>query len=459
MRILIYIFLLFQSTVVCAQEVIDSIIPIKRSRFFTDIVKREGGVTCMQADYSDAYLKYKSLFLKGLPVEYLTAGNQLVLHFGRSGKLYRMEDRGDSLLYFVRMDKTVNYNYNINSYLFYSQGEIYELGGYGFWKSNGLLRQYNKVDQEWDIAPTNKEVHIGPVSSVRYGAWIDSSREFVYVPFQVIVNDGQQSLDNGLRTIFQAQRLNVKTRYWEDLGVVTDVAYRLLKDANWGSYASDKGLLLGFVKGLYFLDFINNRILFYNDPSLVQTLLRLQSYSHSYYHKGWVYNLNPLSYKYDSVSLDPAIFKPIGETIWYTPFPYGEVIGSVLFLLTIGVLLVYRSRKAKRLASLPVADPLLNAHPFTETEQALLQLLLGRSEKGLTANISDINYVLGVKDKTPGMQKKVRSDVMNNINEKYAFLSRQKEPVVQSIRSESDKRYFEYLINPACRETLRGLLP
>ena len=56
------------------------------------------------------------------------------------------------------------------------------------------------------------------------------------------------------------------------------------------------------------------------------------------------------------------------------------------------------------------------------------------------------------------MQKKVRSDVMNNLNEKYAFVTHQKEPLVQSIRSESDKRYFEYLINAACRETLKQLL-
>ena len=458
MKKLVYVFLLLYSSLCIGQEIIDSVIPIKRSRFFTDILKREGGISCMRADYSDAYLKYKSPFLRELPVEYLTAGNKLVLHFVRSGKLYRMEDRGDSLLYFVRMDQTVNNNYNNNSFLFFSQGEIYELGGYGFWKSNGLLRQFNRVDREWDIAPTNAEVHLGLVSSTRYGAWRDPRGEFVYVPFQVPVNDGLDSLENGLKTIFRAQRLSVKTRSWEELGVVSDVAYSLLKNANWGSYTSDKGLLLGYIKGLYFLDFVNNRISFYSDPSLVQTLLRLQSFTHSYYHKGWVYNLNPLTYKYDSVALNLAVFKPIGEKIWYTPFPYDVVIGGMLFLLLIGAIIVYRSRKIKQSGRSAVLAPLANAHPFTETEQSLLQLLLGRSDEGLTANIADINYVLGVKDKTPGMQKKVRSDVINNINEKYAFVTHQKEPLVQSIRSESDKRYFEYLINAACRETLKQLL-
>jgi len=63
-----------------------------------------------------------------------------------------------------------------------------------------------------------------------------------------------------------------------------------------------------------------------------------------------------------------------------------------------------------------------------------------------TATIPEINYILGVKDKNIGMQKKVRSDIINSINEKYRYQSSNTEPLIQSIRSEEDKRYFEYLI-------------
>jgi hypothetical protein len=96
--------------------------------------------------------------------------------------------------------------------------------------------------------------------------------------------------------------------------------------------------------------------------------------------------------------------------------------------------------------------------PFTEVEQALLSLLLNRSENGQTANIGDINYVLGIKDKSPGMQKKVRSDVISSLNEKFAFVTHSKEPLVQSVRSEFDKRYFEYLINADFRDDLKRML-
>jgi hypothetical protein len=53
---------------------------------------------------------------------------------------------------------------------------------------------------------------------------------------------------------------------------------------------------------------------------------------------------------------------------------------------------------------------------------------------------------LGVKDKNIGLQKKVRSEIFNGVNEKFKLISDWDEPLVQSIRSESDKRYFEYMI-------------
>ena len=112
-RIFFYIVFLLLPALSFGQEEIDSVITIRRSKFFTDIQGRRGGISCLQGVQTDFYIKYKSPFLRALPVEYLYTPEGLVLHFGRSGKLYRMEDRGDSLLYFVRMDRTINYNYNI----------------------------------------------------------------------------------------------------------------------------------------------------------------------------------------------------------------------------------------------------------------------------------------------------------------------------------------------------------
>jgi CRISPR/Cas system-associated endonuclease/helicase Cas3 len=84
---------------------------------------------------------------------------------------------------------------------------------------------------------------------------------------------------------------------------------------------------------------------------------------------------------------------------------------------------------------------------FSETEKTLINLLISKSTKNRTISIEEINYVLGVKDKNTGLQKKVRSDTFNDINEKFRFLTQIDQVLIQSKRSEEDKRYFEYYIN------------
>ncbi|MFM8806168.1 MAG: hypothetical protein ACKOD1_02300 [Sphingomonadales bacterium] len=398
--------------------------------------------------------------LKEYPVEYLPIPEGLILHLGRSGRIYRMEDRGDSLLYFVRLDKTVNYNYNIGSFLFYSKGELLELGGYGFWKSNGLLRRFNPKDKEWDIVPTNREVHVPMMAAWRQGAWVDARGDYVYVPYEQIVNDGLVTGNN--LTQFNSTdfyRLDIKNRIWQKLGVTTEKAFEIIRAANWTCFPSDRGLFLGFTKGIYHFDFVSNQISFNPNPALVQSLMRIQSNQHGYYHKGWFYSFNPITYNYDSLHYDMGTFVLTGDRIWEKPFPYVAAGTALALLALVSGLVGLRFLKQRR--KLPSPPPIgiePTPRPFTEVEQALLALLLSRSEKGQTANIGEINYVLGIKDKTPGMQKKVRSDVISSLNEKFAFVTHRKEPLVQSVRSEFDKRYFEYLIHPDFRADIKRML-
>ena len=48
----------------------------------------------------------------------------------------------------------------------------------------------------------------------------------------------------------------------------------------------------------------------------------------------------------------------------------------------------------------------------------MITFLITKCRKKQKADINELNYVLGVKDKKTGLQKKVRSDTFNKINEK-----------------------------------------
>ena len=95
---------------------------------------------------------------------------------------------------------------------------------------------------------------------------------------------------------------------------------------------------------------------------------------------------------------------------------------------------------------------------FSETEISLMNMLVAKSKINLTATIDEINYTLGVKDKNIGMQKKIRSEVFNNINEKYSIFSNSDNSLIKSIRSSSDKRNFEYMIDEAMIESITAFL-
>jgi hypothetical protein len=95
---------------------------------------------------------------------------------------------------------------------------------------------------------------------------------------------------------------------------------------------------------------------------------------------------------------------------------------------------------------------------FTETEISLIQLLINASGAKQNVEISEINRVLGIKDKNLGLQKKVRSDVINAINDKYTFITQGEINLIASVRKEDDKRFYEYFIVPTEVKTAQKLI-
>ncbi|MCU0368307.1 MAG: hypothetical protein MUF39_05710, partial [Cyclobacteriaceae bacterium] len=87
-----------------------------------------------------------------------------------------------------------------------------------------------------------------------------------------------------------------------------------------------------------------------------------------------------------------------------------------------------------------------NLDVFEPRERDLLKLILIKSKLNQTASIEEINRVLGIAEKSPDLQKKHRSDVINSINSKYHLVSGSSENLLSSKRSDFDKRSFEYLI-------------
>lgn len=95
---------------------------------------------------------------------------------------------------------------------------------------------------------------------------------------------------------------------------------------------------------------------------------------------------------------------------------------------------------------------------FNATEKDLIVLCLERSETGGYADIEEINHVLGIKNKNKGLQKKVRSEVFNSVNNKFREYTKSNNGLIESVRNKNDKRYFDYFIESRNFSAVRSLL-
>lgn len=425
-----------------SQEV-DSVLTIKTSPFFTQMLSRKGYLAPIQTAANSITLpESKRLQAKGQIL--IKTPKQLYLYFAGTGWLYQLKQEKDSVLLFQRIDRTENINYNIDAVVFTNGENLYNLGGYGFWKSNGTLRKFNFTDREWDVEPVDTEVH--PPGNP-FLSWFHAGSSTLLVPYEQELNSGIKQDENPISITHKTYRLDLKTHNWEVLGE-TGLKFRdITAVAHAGRLTTDNGYLVPFNGLVYWVDFIHNQILVFDNSSLAQTLLRVDSHYLHYYDQQKLYLLNTQNWRYDSVSINPKDFVATGHPVWNTSTNYLSL--SLIALLPALALLLTWYLVWRKKSHTPETDQVAKKYlvNFTETELSLINLLLERSRDNRTASITDINYVLGIKDKNTGMQKKVRSDIINSCNEKYSYLSQQDTPLIQSIRSETDKRYFEYLIS------------
>lgn len=421
----------------------DSLLFVKKNQFLIDLSHRPGSFTLNDAA-PNSIAKVMSLKMKERGQQLLKSNDQLYLHFAGGGLLYQLQEfkETDSLLLFKRLDHTQHDGYNFAAFLFSSSNEIYNIGGYGFWKSNGTLRKFNKKDREWDVAPVNQEIFIPGIPSTN---WFDQQSEILYTPYQQIVNTGLSNKEEKNQIIKDVYSLDLKNYQWEKLGKITDKAFELLQNSSIHT-ATTLGLLIATEDDVYLIDYGHNQISQIHNSSYAQSLSRLGNQHLRYYYQGKLYLYNTNNQQYDSLTINHSAFLITGNPIWEKKQPWIWIIIGLIGVLVGGGILYNFIRKKKK----PNYSPEQFGAPikinFTETERSLIKLLLEKYKEGNTATIHEINYVLGTKDKNMGMQKKVRSDVINSINEKYNYLSQDQTQLIQSFRSETDKRYFEYLI-------------
>jgi hypothetical protein len=401
----------------------------------------------------------KGTFLAANAQKLIKQGADIYVFIEQTGFVYKLKTYDSITCLFKRIDHTINLNYNIDCKNFIYKDQLYSFGGYGFWKSNGHLRKFNFEDSEWDIIPLNEEI-----MSSNY-AWFDPNKGRLYVPLQRVINAGVIGPENvkGI-TVLTSHYLDLNQHKWFRLGDLNDDLVKNLQiDINASGFLSiDEGLLHLIHDEAYIFDFRNNRVLKSLNADFNQFLIRRAGLNNMFIYKGFIYSYVESTKTFNLYPFNLSQFEIVSTSIWDNEKKAMKIILLVGFILLIVVSIIWLiNRLVKRklvAAQLKILKSKSANQAFSATEAALIQLILSATLKEETVDIHQINHVIGIKDKNIGLQKKVRSDVINAINDKYEFIANSNVLLICSSRKEDDKRFFEYFINPAEMKSIQSIV-
>jgi len=423
------------------------LITVKNSIFFKKIVATSSKPLVLRGP-AQTFVQFNHPVLGIREQVAIKTDSHFYIAISGAGRLYQKVAATDSLLYLKRIDDNENINYNLGAFYFTNGESVFNHGGYGFWKTNGTVRGFNFKDGEWDVFPTNIEVYnpIFPGSS-----WFDASKNALFVPYQQVINSGLKGFQSAAGKIIEGMMyLDCKTWDWLQIGKVKANYLNIIKNAKIKVH-NQSGYFISDGEDVYWFNFLNNSVSINRNRTLAQSINRLDNSGIQYYKEGILYNYIPASGDLDTLVIDESKFEKEQVAMWGMDFELNTLwpllLGAFIFVVGM-VYFIVAKKKTAPAANLVVYNGGVKKLDvsFNQTELSLIDLLIEKSIGGSTATISDINYVLGIKDKNLGMQKKVRSDVINGINEKFKYATSQDMQLVMSVRSESDKRYFEYFI-------------
>jgi hypothetical protein len=95
---------------------------------------------------------------------------------------------------------------------------------------------------------------------------------------------------------------------------------------------------------------------------------------------------------------------------------------------------------------------------LSDQEKNFLSYVYSHSVDERLTSITEINKTLGTSNKSVEIQKRVRGEIINGINQKLSIISKVKRPVIDKSRSDFDKRSFEYFIRKEHFELVNDIL-
>jgi hypothetical protein len=370
-----------------------------------------------------------------------------------------------------RIDSTYFTGYNYLSLFFSIDTTIYSFGGIGFWHSNGNLRKYNKTANEWNIKRSDKSIPW--IYSTNQLFYIDTLEKKLYFNGQGLFFDAgltQGKLDSS--NLGKLYCLDIEKGRLNELGIYEIESTGFFGQTPWGAIISFDKLA----------DYKNNKL--YNlSENVKDRLYKLLANSRSndfiWHYSFWLdsalyFTCN--DQKYDSVVIHKSDLIPTNQPIYISPsgtisknksiqIPSSWVSIIIFALLSVFILYgKYLKRNFNKILSQNIYNKQDNKtfvnerFKFNEVELNLIRIIFENSILRKMTSINEINNILGCANKNIEIQKRLRSDSINTINQKFCMNLLIDYKIIERKRTDFDGRSFEYYIDEKHLQQVSKLL-
>ena len=383
----------------------------------------------------------------------------------------------------IRIDSSHFSGSNFGMMPFIRNGQAWQFGGYGFWRSRDMFTRFDVHTGKWRNEYSDSSVtgHLtlyfyDPVTDAFYmcGSYRNRPHDMHRTDFSDVV-----------------YMFKFRDRKWLKLGKIALVSNpselsNALPLRNTALFDSGLVHLMGSQTSFY--DFRNNlhaRIRVGADTALLRIGARSGQYDRAWEHCIMIGDslviilANDEQVNIQKLHLRSDMFEPIGK-IWSdetdrinTSSATGIFVWLMFGLLSIGVAWFFFNRKSYQSKSFfryprkqtfikPINDDIGDWSVFWRglrpSHQILLQYLAveGDPEKGVDAE--DINHVLGISRRPPGLQKVHRNRALHSINQVYQQTFRTEALLIDRLKDPIDRRQKRFCITQEKQQMIKNLI-
>ena len=376
-----------------------------------------------------------------------------VISFNASGLVYAFTRAGR----LQRLDQTFYSGYNNGAIRYFDGKRLWKLGGSGFWQVHDLALYFDPELREWERVPMTPGI-AGGFSGGLYSATPEMAK--YSKPFVAMIqrNTGPVTI----KPIHEAYKIDLIKGRYELLGAVAqNLQGPDVRDLNAFAHYNQWNLI-HHDQSLYLCDLLTNSLyrtklkgtakIGFNglqglllSPQGVYTITSASTLTNSSYST----RFEPWSAFVDSVKA--VKIGAIYEVIWLSNVrSYWKAIAALLLLVGGLVYLLIRYRQ-----SIPKRE-LDYAKALSPLATIALKYLLVQPAESLVSS-EELNQVLGIHDKAWDNQRKIRSTILTEIEEKgMRFLG--VPSFVERVTDPEDRRIRRYRLKPELREDLAPIL-